>query len=67
MAQVAAKVMGGSLQELDAETVGELKDIMGLEGTYSAQVNGESADDETQLRSRDFVTFTKSVKGGKSL
>ena len=67
MAQVAAKVMGGSLQEKDAETVGDLKESMNLEGNYSAQVNGEPADDDTQLRDRDFVTFTKSVKGGKSL
>lgn len=65
MANVAAKVTGGTLQEFDVTTVAELKEEMGLEGNYSTQVNGRPIDsDSTELLDHDFVTFTQSVKGG---
>ena len=65
MASVAAKVVGGSLKEFSASTVSELKDLMGLEGSYTAQINGEPADMDDYLEDTDFVTFTKAVKGGR--
>lgn len=64
MANVAAKVVGGQLKEYSANTVSDLKDEMGLTGNYSAQINGEPADQEDDLEDHDFVTFTQSVKGG---
>lgn len=64
MATVAAKVVGGKLKEFDVDSVSELKSEMGLTGNYSAQINGEPADDEDDLNDHDFVTFTQSVKAG---
>jgi hypothetical protein len=64
MATVAAKVVGGKLKEFDCDSVSELKAEMGLTGNYSAQINGEPADDDDDLNDHDFVTFTQSVKGG---
>jgi hypothetical protein len=58
------KVVGGKLKEHDVDTVGELKSAMGLEGNYSAQVNGEPADLDDEIGEHDYVTFTQSVKGG---
>jgi hypothetical protein len=64
MATVVGKVVGGKVKEFDVETVRELKEEMGLEGNYSAQINGEPADLSDDLNDHDFVTFTQSVKGG---
>lgn len=64
MATVAGKVIGGILGEFEASTVSELKRKMGLSGNYSAQVNGEPVDDGEYLEDTDYVTFSKSVKGG---
>ena len=66
MASVAGKVIGGTLQEYaGVNTVSDLASAMGLEGNYTAQVNGEPADFGDELKDTDFVTFTKAVKGGK--
>lgn len=66
MADVAAKVIGGTLQEYTGvRTVGALAAAMELEGNYTAQVNGEPAEFDELLEDTDFVTFTKAVKGGK--
>lgn len=64
MASVVGKVVGGQPQEHTADTVGELKGKMNLDGNYSAQVNGEPASMGDSLNDYDFVTFTQSVKGG---
>lgn len=66
MASVAGKVIGGTLKEYSGvSTVQDLASVMGLEGSYTAQVNGEPADFGDYLEDTDFVTFTKAVKGGK--
>lgn len=63
MACVKAKVAGGRTQDQEAETVGELAEMMEAEG-FAATVNGEPADDDTQLRRNDFVSFARPVKAG---
>lgn len=63
MAKVIVKVLGGSPQEKEADTVGELREGLSLEN-YTATVNGETADDETELEDNQLVFFAPSVKGG---
>lgn len=66
MASVAGKVIGGTLKEYSGITsVSDLANVMGLEGNYTAQVNGEPADFDDYLEDTDYVTFTKAVKGGR--
>jgi len=65
MAKINTKVLGGELQERDADTVGELKAALGL-SSHSAVVNGDPATDSTELSEEDFVLFAPSVKGGKA-
>jgi hypothetical protein len=64
MAKVSAKVLGGEIQEIEATTVGEAKTQMGLEGNYSATVNGAAATDSTPLSDFQMINFSESVKGG---
>lgn len=63
MANVIVKVLGSSPKDADAETVGELKEELGLE-SYSASVNGSPADNDQELSDGQLVTFAPSVKGG---
>lgn len=65
MAKVVVKVLGGSLTEVEADTVGELKDDLDL-GSHSASVNGSPADDSTELSDGQIVALAPSVKGGKN-
>lgn len=62
---VAARVIGGSLQEYQASSVQDVYNQMGLTGSYTATVNGDAADFSDSIESDSFLTFTKSVKGGK--
>lgn len=64
MASVVASAVGGSPQRLEADTVGEAKELLGLASTYTAAVNGEPADDDSSLSDEDFVSFAPAVKGG---
>ena len=65
MADISAKVTGGSLEIFeDVNTVSELISEMGLEGNYTAMINGSPADLSDSLTDDDFVSLTKSVKGG---
>lgn len=63
MAKVQVQVTGGSIQQKEADTVGGLKSQLNLTN-YSAQVNGEPANDDQELSDFEFVTFTQAVKGG---
>ncbi len=63
MAQVSAKVAGGSLQIVsNVSTVGDVKRKLGAE-KHTASVNGEPADDSQTLNDDEFVTLAPSVKG----
>jgi len=65
MAKVIVKVLGGSLQELEASTVGEIKEELSL-SSHSATVNGESASDDQELSDGELITLAPSVKGGQA-
>lgn len=63
MAKIHAQVLGGSIKEIEAETVGEAKRLMGAE-KHAATVNGESADDDQDLNDFEFISLAPAVKGG---
>lgn len=63
MAKVVVKVVGRTLEEREAVTVGALKTALSLTG-YSASVNKTPAADDTRLSEGDFVSFAPNVKGG---
>lgn len=62
---VTAQVLGSQAKVLDhASSIADAKSQLGLDGNYTATVNGEPADMEDELEDYSFVSFTKSVKGG---
>ena len=61
---VMAKALGGQAQEVQATTVIEAQKALGLEGNYTATIDGEPASDDSPLNDNDIVIFTKAVKGG---
>lgn len=64
MASVVGCVLGGSPQRLQADTVADVKRTLGLDGNYTASVDGEPADDGTLLSDEQFVSLAPAVKGG---
>ena len=62
MAKVHTQVTGGSIQEKEATTVGELKSLLGLTN-YTATVNGDPASDDYELEDFEFVSFALATKG----
>ncbi len=63
MAKIQAQLTGGSIKEVIANTVGDVKRQLGVP-TYTAHVNGNPAADSHQLKDFEFVTLTESVKAG---
>lgn len=63
MAKVTVKTLGGTPMEKTAETVGELKRLLGFTN-YTATVNKEAQDDSYRLEDDDYVVLTQNVKGG---
>lgn len=63
MAKVTAQVAGGDETKVIASTVSELKTLMDATN-HSVKVNGETAEDDQQLRDDDFVTLAPQVKAG---
>lgn len=62
---VTAQALGSQAKVLsNVSTVADVKAQLGLDGNYTATVNGEPADMEDELDDYSFVSFTKSVKGG---
>lgn len=64
MAQITVKVSGGNVKEMEAETIGEVKETMGLPN-HVATINGEPASDEDELEDFNFVVLSTAVKGGR--
>lgn len=62
MAKVHAQVIGGSIQDLEAETVGEVKEQL-KKANYTATVSGVPQDDDYELFDYDFVALAPAVKG----
>lgn len=63
MAKVAVKVLGGSLREVEAKTVADLKRQLSL-SNYQANVNQSPATDDQELSDNDFVMLSPAAKGG---
>lgn len=63
MAKVQAQVTGGAIIQKEANTVGELRVLMGLESTYGASVNGEPEGSDYELSDYQMVTFAQQTKG----
>lgn len=62
MAKVIVQVTGGAKQEVEASTIGEVKGKLGATG-YTANLNGNPADDTKPVQAYDFVTLAPPVKG----
>lgn len=64
MAQnVTVKVLGGDTKVIEAQTVREAKQKLGVP-SHTASVNGQPARDEDELAEYSFVTLAPAVKGG---
>ena len=62
---ITAQAIGGEQKtNLEADTVADLKEQLGLNGNYTATVNGQPADEDQELVDFNHVTFAPSVKGG---
>lgn len=65
MATVYAKVSGGSIKEFNADTVGELKTAMNLDGVHTSESSFEgTVEDSHSLSADEVIIFAKQVKGG---
>jgi hypothetical protein len=63
MAKVNVQIPGGSIEQYEASTVSELKQMLGGVSNHQATVNGEPQDDDFELSPFEFVVFTEKVKG----
>lgn len=62
-ASVTVKVIGGEKKIIEAATVGEAKQMMGVP-SYVATLNGSPASDSQELKEDDFLSLAAPVKGG---
>lgn len=62
MAKVHVQVVGGSVKELEADTVADVKTQLGV-ANHAATVNGEPETDDYELADFEFVSLAPSVKG----
>lgn len=62
MAKIHAQVIGGTIKELDCQTITEVKNLMDA-ANYTATVNGEPESDDYELSDFEFVTLAPAVKG----
>ena len=67
MAKVQAQVSGGEILIKEADTVSELRNLMNLEATYGATVNGEPQESDYELSDFQMVTFAQNTKGAKRM
>ena len=61
---ITAKVVGGEAEVVEANTVQDAFNALGLDGSYTATVNGQAADFSQSLSDYQFVSFSEKVKGG---
>lgn len=64
MASVIGSVAGGDPIRVEADTVADVKAELGLEGSFTATVDGETASEDTLLSDNQYVCFAQAVKGG---
>ena len=63
MAKVQVQVPGGDIKQHEAETIADLKSVVGGVDKHQATVNGEPQDDDFELSDFEFVVFSEKVKG----
>ena len=62
---VTGQVLGGQPKAgIEADTVQDVYDALGLDGNFTATINGEPADMDDELDEYSFVSFSAAVKGG---
>ena len=62
---VTGQILGGDPEAgIAADTVLEVFEALGLDGAYTATINGEPAEMEDSLDEYSFVCFSPAVKGG---
>lgn len=61
---IVAHAIGEDRKVLDASTVGEVRQNLNIPAEFVATLNGTPAQDTATLRDRDYVTFSRPVKGG---
>ncbi len=61
---ITAQVLGGSPKVIEAATVKEAFEALGLNGNYTATINGDAAEMDEELSDYSFVSFAQAVKGG---
>lgn len=61
---ITAQALGGSPKVIEASTVQDAFNQLGLSGNYTASINGETAAMDDFLCDYSFVTFAQAVKGG---
>jgi hypothetical protein len=62
MAKVNVQVTGGSIKQVECDTVGQVKEMLDA-ASYTATVNGEPASNDTELNDYEFVALAPAVKG----
>lgn len=63
---ITAQVLGGSPKVIEAETVQDAFNALGLNGNYTATINGDAAEMSDGLDDYSFVSFAQAVKGGRA-
>lgn len=64
MAKVYAKVTGGQVKEIEAATVGEARNALGLDANYTSAMNGQGTNDSDSVVADSMIVFSAKVKGG---
>lgn len=63
---VLAQAAGGAIKHIQASTVQDAREQLGLPENYQAQVDGEVQDEDYELSTGKFVTFTVKTKGNQA-
>lgn len=63
MAKVQVQLLGGEIKQMEAKTVGELANSLGIPSTHEAFVNGEAVSSTTSLEDFNYVSFAKKQEG----
>lgn len=63
MAKVFGQRAGGTAQEVEATTVGDVRTSLGIAENFSASINGVQANDSQPVSDYQVVTFAPQVKG----
>ena len=61
---ITVQALGGQPKVIEAASVSDAFQALGLTGNYTASVNGEAANMSDALNDYEFVTFAQAVKGG---